>query len=112
MEGVGFKVLGGLGGCLYMYLSNLRSSSKRLMDCAGEGVASGFGHRLGIARTSLTSKGACEHFLMLFCMWQFPKIRGPQYRPQNTIGLIIGAPKMVPLILGNPHVNVPICKDP
>ena len=30
--------------------------------------------------------------------------RGPQYRPQNTIVLIMGTPKMVPLILGNPQV--------
>ena len=34
----------------------------------------------------------------------FPKIRGPQYRPQHTIVLIIGTPKTVPLMLGNPHV--------
>ena len=32
----------------------------------------------------------------------FPKIRIPQYRPQYTIALIIGTPKRVPLILGNP----------
>ena len=30
--------------------------------------------------------------------------RGPQYRPQNTIILYTGTPKMVPLFLGNPHV--------
>ena len=29
--------------------------------------------------------------------------QNPQYRPQNTIILIIGTPKMVPLILGNPN---------
>ena len=28
--------------------------------------------------------------------------KGPQYRPQNTIVLIIGTPTMVYLILGNP----------
>ena len=28
-------------------------------------------------------------------------MRGPQYRPQYTIVLIIGTPKTVPLILGN-----------
>ena len=34
----------------------------------------------------------------------FPKIGGPQHRPQNTIILITGIPKKVPLILGNhPH---------
>ena len=38
-------------------------------------------------------------------IWYFPKIRGPQYRPQNTIILNIGTPKKVPLILGNPHFN-------
>ena len=31
--------------------------------------------------------------------------RGPQYRPQNTMILIIGTPKMVPLILGNPQIH-------
>ena len=30
--------------------------------------------------------------------WEFPKMRGPQYRPQNTIILITGTPKKVPLI--------------
>ena len=34
----------------------------------------------------------------------FPRIGGPQYRPQHTIVLIIGTPKIVPLILGNPHI--------
>ena len=38
-------------------------------------------------------------------IWLFPKIRGPQYRPQNIIVLIIGTPKRVPLILGNPHLG-------
>ena len=28
--------------------------------------------------------------------------RGPQYRPQNTIVFIMGTPKKVLLILGNP----------
>ena len=37
--------------------------------------------------------------------WYFPKIRGPQYRPQYIIVLIIGTPKKVPLILGNPHIQ-------
>ena len=36
-------------------------------------------------------------------MGEFPKIRGPQYRPPNTIILIIGTPRKVPLILGNYH---------
>ena len=35
----------------------------------------------------------------------FPNLGGPQYRPQNTIILIVGTPKMVPLILGNPHLG-------
>ena len=30
--------------------------------------------------------------------------REPQYKPQNTIGLIMGTPKRVPMILGNTHV--------
>ena len=34
----------------------------------------------------------------------FPKKRGTQYRPQNTIILIIGTPKKVPLILGKLHL--------
>ena len=32
--------------------------------------------------------------------------RGTRYRPQNTIILIIGIPRMVPLILGNPHIYI------
>ena len=31
--------------------------------------------------------------------------KGTQYRPQYTIVLIIGTPKKVPLILGNPHIS-------
>ena len=31
--------------------------------------------------------------------------RGPQYEPHYTIVLIIGTPKKVPLILGNPHIQ-------
>ena len=31
-------------------------------------------------------------------------IREPQYRPQNTIVLIMGTPQMVTLISGNYHV--------
>ena len=31
--------------------------------------------------------------------------RGPQFRPQNIIVLIKGTPKMVPQILGNPHIG-------
>ena len=33
--------------------------------------------------------------------------KGPQYKPQNTIVLLIGTPKMVPLILGNSHIRCP-----
>ena len=29
-------------------------------------------------------------------IWQFPKIGGPQYRPQKTIILTIGRPKWYP----------------
>ena len=39
-------------------------------------------------------------------MWEFPKIGGPQYGPQNTIVLIMGTPKKEPLILGSPHVEL------
>ena len=31
--------------------------------------------------------------------------RGPQCRPQYTIILIIGTPKMIPIILGNPQIS-------
>ena len=34
-------------------------------------------------------------------------MRGPQYRSPNTIILIMGAPKRVPLILGNPQIVNP-----
>ena len=36
--------------------------------------------------------------------------KGAQYRPQNIIVLIMGTPKMVPLILGNPHIRIPLVK--
>ena len=39
-------------------------------------------------------------------LWLFPKKREPQYRPQNTIVLILGTPKRVPLNWGNPAVNL------
>ena len=42
--------------------------------------------------------------IVLSHIWKFPKIRGPQYRPQYTIVLIMGTPKKVPLILGNYHL--------
>ena len=32
--------------------------------------------------------------------------RGPQYRPQNIIILIIGTPKKVPIILVNFHLEI------
>ena len=35
----------------------------------------------------------------------FPKIRGPQYRPTNTIILIMGTHNKVPPILGNSHIS-------
>ena len=47
-----------------------------------------------------------ETTLELQRMWEFPKIGGPQYRLQSIMILIIGTLKMVPLILGNPHVTV------
>ena len=34
--------------------------------------------------------------------------KGTQYRPQNTIVLIIGTPKKVPIILGNPHLGITV----
>ena len=33
-----------------------------------------------------------------------------EYRPQNSITLIIGAPKKVPLILGNLHISKRLAK--
>ena len=41
--------------------------------------------------------------ILIMEIWKFPKIRGPQSRPQNTIVLIMGTPTKVPLILGNPQ---------
>ena len=35
-------------------------------------------------------------------IWEFPKIGGPQYRPPNTIVLIIGTPKK-----GTPNFGKP-----
>ena len=39
-------------------------------------------------------------------IWYFPKIGGPQYRPPNTIMLIMGTPKKVHLIWGNPYIGI------
>ena len=47
--------------------------------------------------------------MALECTWYFPKMRGTQYRPQNAIVLILGTPKMVPPILGNPHMHGQNC---
>ena len=35
--------------------------------------------------------------------------KGTQYRPQYTIVLIIGIPRKVPLILGNPQIGLAGC---
>ena len=35
----------------------------------------------------------------------FSQNRGTQHGPPNTIILIMGSPKKVPLILGNPHIG-------
>ena len=39
-------------------------------------------------------------------IWQFPKIRGPRYKPKSSVVLIIGTPKKVSLILGHHHIRV------
>ena len=49
--------------------------------------------------TNAGSKGSSRYY-----NWWFPKIRVPQYRPPNTIILIIGTPKKVPTILGIPQL--------
>ena len=36
--------------------------------------------------------------------------KGTQYGAQDTIILIMGTPQKVPLLLGNPHIDIP--KDP
>ena len=41
----------------------------------------------------------CDNYMVL------SENRGTQYRPQNTKVLIIGTPKMVPLIWGNSHIS-------
>ena len=33
-------------------------------------------------------------------LWQFPKMREPQYRPQNTMILIMRTPKRVAALIG------------
>ena len=38
-------------------------------------------------------------------MLHFPKLRDPNIDPKNTRILIMGAPKKVPLILGNSNIN-------
>ena len=41
--------------------------------------------------------------------WSFPKIRGPQYGPQNTIVLIIGTPKNGTPNFGKPYLDFHVC---
>ena len=44
-------------------------------------------------------------YVLDFGACSFIKWGGPQYRFQNILILIIGTPKMPPVILGNPHVT-------
>ena len=56
--------------------------------------------------TEISSPGVMLHLLHELTKAQMvvSQNRGPQCRPQNTIILIIGTPKKVPLILGNPKI--------
>ena len=47
-------------------------------------------------------KAVQEPFKDSLAIWYFPTTWGPEYRPQNTIILCIGNPRMISLILGNP----------
>ena len=44
--------------------------------------------------------------------WKFHEIMEPQIRPPNTIVVIMGTPKRVPLILGDPQVTFVRRADP
>ena len=55
--------------------------------------------------TTLEPSFDSKHLQRLDVIWSFPKIGGPPYRPQYIMVLIIGTPKMVPLILGNSHIT-------
>ena len=65
-------------------------------------AASGFVSRrhgpciTGNGFSPLTTLGE-EVVLLAGSKWQFPKIRGPQYKPDNTIALNNGTPKKLPL---------------
>ena len=51
-----------------------------------------------------SSQLSFQQIVLTLLKWLFPKTGGSPYRPQNTIVLIIGTPKMVPLIFGNPQI--------
>ena len=61
---------------------------------------------LGLETPPASSRPASADLVVWEEFWGFPKIGGPQCRPQYTIILIIGTPKIVPIILGNPHLGV------
>ena len=47
----------------------------------------------------------CVYIMISGEMVVSPKQGEPQCRPQNTTVLIMGTPKMVPLIMGNPQIK-------
>ena len=55
-------------------------------------------------RNIISGEGVYGRLLKSTCRY-FPKMGEPQYRTQNTLVLIMGTPKKVSLILGNPHVD-------
>ena len=46
------------------------------------------------------------HFELSYIYMVVSQNRGPQYRPQNIVVLIVGTPKVVHPILGNPHMYI------
>ena len=58
----------------------------------------GSAYDLAWFRMVTVQTGRARHMLY----GSFPKMRGPQYRPQDAIVLILGTPEKVPVILGNP----------
>ena len=64
-----------------------------------------------VKRQGLSVKAMDTNLEVNPCYMVVSQIRKPQYRPQYTIVLIMGTPKMAPLIVGNPHISCDFAAD-
>ena len=75
---------------MFLYVAVALAVPKHEMSCMDKVCL------CGSSTTGVTAGALSEsHYGQDSSIWYFPKIRGPQYRPQNTIILNIGTPKKV-----------------